>query len=131
MVVGNGIPDKAEFLMLQKALQDRLLTHAMKAGIVHRTAWEVWEDNWMQAQADLPGADARLVRVVAAYMTLGDYDSQRAGAVLAEALTPGGRNGEGREKRATKHTKNTKNGGAVQAITRIATTGFPFLSAWG
>jgi len=89
MVVGNGIPDKAEFLMLQKALQDRLLTHAMKAGIVHRTAWEVWEDNWMQAQADLPGADARLVRVVAAYMTLGDYDSQRAGAVLAEALTPG------------------------------------------
>src|SRR5262249_26448657 len=75
-VEGNGIPDAAEFSLLQAVLQNVNLDLSRDGGVVHDFAWNVWAANLAQATADLGGVSGMtdgIIRAAAAYMTLGTY----------------------------------------------------------
>lgn len=75
LYVGNGMPDAAELYLLQAILEERGLDLSARGGVVNDAVWAAWSANVTRAQTDLPGQDARIVRTVAAYMTLGDFGS--------------------------------------------------------
>lgn len=75
LYVGNGMPDAAEFYLLQAILKERGLDLSARGGVVNDAVWAAWSANVTRAQTDLPGQDARIIRTVAAYMTLGDFGS--------------------------------------------------------
>gem|GEM_PF-1952189 len=83
---GNGIPDAAEFALLETILKDIHLEPA-NGGAYHQTAWEDWERNLARAESDLPQMDAAVQRAVAAYMTLGSYGHRANVAEMANAYT--------------------------------------------
>jgi hypothetical protein len=73
--VGNGMPDVAELYLLETVLKTRHLDLTHRSGASHEVVWDAWRKNFAQAEADLPGRDPRVTRIVAAYMTLGDFDT--------------------------------------------------------
>ena len=68
---GNGVPDTAEFYLLQHILEsaglDLTENHGLHSGIVYAA----WAHNMAEARADLPQQQLEVQRTVAAYMTLG------------------------------------------------------------
>ncbi len=74
--VGNGIPDVAELCLVEGVLDRRSLDHSFRSGVYHDFIWDIWNVNLAQAAVDLPGEDPRIQRVVAGYMTLGDFKSE-------------------------------------------------------
>jgi len=74
--VGNGIPDVAELCLVEGVLDRRSLDHSFRSGVYHDFIWDIWNVNLAQAAVDLAGEDPRIQRVVAGYMTLGDYKSE-------------------------------------------------------
>ena len=74
--VGNGIPDVAELCLVEAILNRRSLDHSFRSGVYHDFIWDIWNVNLAQAAVDLPDEDPRIHRVVAGYMTLGDYKSE-------------------------------------------------------
>ena len=73
---GNGIPDAAELYALEHVLRNRNLSLARYGGIAHDFVWDAWRTNIAQAEVDLPDVAPEIQRVVAGYMTLGDYKSE-------------------------------------------------------
>ena len=71
----NGIPDAAEFYLLQSILQDIYFNLASTGGASHDATWLTWENNLQRAQDDLPELAPAIQRVIAAYMTLGNDGS--------------------------------------------------------
>jgi len=77
--VGNGIPDAAEFYMIEEVLEDPELRLRSSTGITYGALYDAWTANVAQAESDLElteGQDGWIVHTVAAYMTLGDYGSR-------------------------------------------------------
>ena len=73
----NGIPEAAELKLIEATLKDFHLDHSGERGVTNDGAWKRWQFNLNRAQTDLPAnTDPRIVRTVAAYMTLGDYGSR-------------------------------------------------------
>lgn len=72
---GNGVPDVAELYLIEAALENPKLDLTHRSAICHSVIWKAWETNLAQAKKDLPGQDDRFIRTVAAYMTLGDFDT--------------------------------------------------------
>jgi hypothetical protein len=70
---GNGIPDAAEFALLDAVIHSVTLDLSARGGIASDFTWADYAANAAQAAADLPEQDAAVQRAVAAYMTLGDY----------------------------------------------------------
>jgi hypothetical protein len=73
--VGNGILDAAELYLLETVLKTRHLDWTVRSAIAHEPVWAAWRTNLARAGADLSGYDPRIIRVVAGYMTLGDFDT--------------------------------------------------------
>ena len=71
--IGNGIPDAAEFRLLEKSLQSPRLDLAVTPGVNYTTLAAAWAQNLNQAGQDLQNLDVAVQRAVAAYMTLGDF----------------------------------------------------------
>jgi len=69
---GNGLPDAAEFSLLERVLLDKDIEMAEEFGVSHAEVWEDYARNIEQAAADLGGLlPDYFQRVVAAYMTIG------------------------------------------------------------
>ncbi|MDZ4858766.1 MAG: hypothetical protein SGI88_07260 [Candidatus Hydrogenedentes bacterium] len=73
--VANGVPDAVELHLLEAVLRNPKLSLTARSGIGHIFAWEAWRTNLLRIQRDAPNIDARIQRVVAGYITLGDYMS--------------------------------------------------------
>ena len=86
--VGNGIPDAAEFYLLQRVLESVNLSHARRSGMTHGGVCAAWTLNVAQAEADLSGAEEAIINTVAAYMTLGDFKSATLIAQLVQTQLP-------------------------------------------
>jgi hypothetical protein len=86
---GNGIPDAAELYLVQAVLQQPALDYSRRNGVTYDLVWKAWQVNLARARKDLSGVDIRVVRTVAAYMTLGDYDSITGIAALVNSAMPG------------------------------------------
>lgn len=71
---GNGMPDAAEFALLEAVLKDVNLSMTDRAGIGHYFAWISFEANRAQAQIDLANESEAIQNAVAGYMTLGGYE---------------------------------------------------------
>ena len=85
----NGIPDAAEFSLLQTILKDFRLDLTRHSGVNSDLVWKAWEQNLAQAQLDLPGVtNMSILRTVAAYMTLGDYPSTHMITELIHGIEP-------------------------------------------
>jgi hypothetical protein len=86
--VGNGILDAAELYLLETVLKTRNLDLTYKSAVAHNPVWAAWQTNLAQAQSDLSGYDARIARVVAGYMTIGDFDTvESIRSLVEQALT--------------------------------------------
>lgn len=72
---GNGVPDVAELYLIEAALKNPKLSLSHRSAISHGVVWTAWQTNLAQAMMDLPAQDDRFIRIVAAYMTLGDFDT--------------------------------------------------------
>ena len=78
---GNGMPEVAELGLLNAVLKDTALDFSSRSGVVSYFTWQAWEQNLATAEAQLDGpisglsGKPYLARVVAAYLTLGDYAS--------------------------------------------------------
>lgn len=71
---GDGIPDAAEFYLLQELLLNRTYDRSNSGGAAHGEIIDAFSANLLQTEADLGSvADAHAVRTVAAYMTMGSY----------------------------------------------------------
>jgi hypothetical protein len=86
--VGNGILDAAELYLLETVLKTRHLDWTAQSAIAHEPVWAAWRTNLTQATLDLNGFDPRIVRIVAAYMTLGDFDTQASMRDLVHRAFP-------------------------------------------
>jgi hypothetical protein len=73
--VGNGIPDAAELYLLQKVLETPSIDLSQSSGIVSDVVYDAWTKNITQAQYDLQDFDPHVQRGVAAYMSLGDFET--------------------------------------------------------
>ena len=87
--VGNGMPDVAELYLLETVLRTRHLSLTHRSGVSHEVVWDAWRKNLAQAETDLPGQDARVIRVVAAYMTVGDFDTVESTRDLVQSAIRG------------------------------------------
>ena len=65
---GNGIPDAAEFALLQSVLEDTALNLFRSGGVINSFVYEDWAQNIAQAAVDLPTQTLGIQRAVAAYM---------------------------------------------------------------
>lgn len=72
---GNGMPDVAELYLVETILKNRHLDFTHRSGVCHELVWEAWQKNLAQARKDMPIQNAPIVRIVAAYMTIGDFDT--------------------------------------------------------
>lgn len=87
--VGNGIPDAAEFCLVQGVLKRPALDLSARSGVVHGPVWRAWQHNLKQARADLSAqGDERFIRAVAAYMTLGGFGTCESAKELVERTFP-------------------------------------------
>lgn len=81
LFTGNGMPDVAELGLLDAVLKNAEIDFAARSGVVNQFTWEAWAANLALAEAQLGTAipalasKSYLARIVAAYMTLGEYDS--------------------------------------------------------
>jgi hypothetical protein len=82
--VPNGIPDAAEFYLLQSILKEIYFDLSERGGVSHDDIWSIWSANLQQAQADLPAEDSPIQNVIAGYMTLGDEGSVLLATRLAQ-----------------------------------------------
>ncbi|GMV90829.1 MAG: hypothetical protein AMXMBFR82_06070 [Candidatus Hydrogenedentota bacterium] len=87
--VGNGILDAAELYLLETVLKTRHLDWTARSAIAHEPVWEAWRANLARASIDLSGYDPRIVRIVAGYMTLGDFDTVESVRDLVENALSG------------------------------------------
>ena len=71
----NGVPDSAELYLLEAVLKNRRLDLSGQSGVANDPVWEAWEQNVSRAQQDFPTQDPRVQRVIAGYLTLGDFGS--------------------------------------------------------
>ena len=69
----DGIPDVAQFYLLQTILKDVHLDLAETGGVLHHDVWNTFEQNVSRARQDLPYSNQAIVNTVAAYMTLGTF----------------------------------------------------------
>jgi len=82
--IGNGMPDAAEFALLEAILKDPHLDFSPRGGVAHIAVWNYYTRNLEQAQLELPAAGGAVTRAVAAYMTLGSYGHQRRAAAFVD-----------------------------------------------
>jgi prepilin-type processing-associated H-X9-DG protein len=86
--VGNGLPDAAEFYLLQRVLAQPDLSFARHSGVTHEGVQKVWEENLERAKTDLAGLEDYQIRVFAAYFTVGDFDSAEWAVELLRQTDP-------------------------------------------
>jgi hypothetical protein len=85
----NGIPDAAEFLLLERFLEQPNLDFGLRSGVVNDEVYAAWTHNLAQAQTDLNRTLAEapsLIRTYAAFMTLGDPGSTQWALQIADDL---------------------------------------------
>ncbi len=80
---GDGMPDAAEFALLQVILDSYHLDLSGHGGVAHVTIWRSFDANRTQAALDLSGESDAVINTVAAYMTLGSYGHRRRIKALA------------------------------------------------
>jgi hypothetical protein len=83
---GNGLPDAAEFMLLQAILERPTFNRSHFGGVGHQTIYGYWSHNLAQAETDLPLADPAIQRAIAAYMTLGNDGHEAWAIAAADAL---------------------------------------------
>lgn len=71
----NGIPDMAEFDLLQAVLRDPRVDYAWENGVVHYFLRRTWEQNLALFSTQYPALTDHAKRVLAAYMTIGNTGS--------------------------------------------------------
>jgi hypothetical protein len=87
VITGNGIPDRLEFLLIERILRDRSYDYEMAGGAVNSRVRDAWRANAAIAEVSVGELEAqypRITIVVAAYLTLGDDGSMRAAMTIVE-----------------------------------------------
>lgn len=73
---GNGIPDAAEFHLLEHVMRNAGIDLSARSGVTSGRTFEAWQTNLARARLDLgTGVHSSMPRVVAACMTLGGHDT--------------------------------------------------------
>jgi len=72
---GNGIPDAAEFLLLQTLLTQPNIDFGGTTGLIGDLLYEAWVQNIERTAVDMYQVPLPIRQACAAYMTLGDYQT--------------------------------------------------------
>jgi hypothetical protein len=79
----DGIPDVAQFKLLQALLENAGYDQTGVGGVCNNSVWSSWLANVARARKDLPDAAAGIQRAIAAYMTLGSEEFETVAEILA------------------------------------------------